>query len=367
MDPDQNQPQIPAKREPSLIGIKPGAEVQAAAGYLPQSGIIRPQDRKPLAQEEGYDPLAIELALEPSEASFMDKLRLTILTLVAAALVLFFFPAERFFKPATQELGPLTIGGPTNEANSTQIDNRNQPWFKVLLEIDRLYFGEGKLSQAIRVAESALEIVPKKNWESWKKVHYRYWELLWAAGRIHSLKAASRAYLLILPEDPFANYYYTRAFLSATNRVQSFTPEMKQTYRQEAESLIQQLDNACNALNAQRKHPDAKDKDILTELYQKLHLKKAELFVLIWKLGGYKEDKHPDVVLRDQALNICDSAELTDMKEAKELKINIYTHILDRWYWFEGQQVIQGTKLRRKELEQELAALREALRKVKQP
>jgi hypothetical protein len=60
-------------------------------------------------------------------------------------------------------------------------------------------------------------------------------------------------------------------------------------------------------------------------------------------------------------LNICDRAELADSKEAKKLKIDIYTHIIDRWYWFEGQQVVQGTNVRRKKLEQAVRTLKEEL------
>ena len=84
--------------------------------------------------------------------------------IVAAAAVIFLFPAERFFKPHTRDLGTMTIGGPAMDDNATSEAHRSEPWFRVLLEIDRLYFEEGKLTDAIRVAESTLEIVPKKNW-----------------------------------------------------------------------------------------------------------------------------------------------------------------------------------------------------------
>ena len=260
----------------------------------------------------------------------------------------------------------MTIGGPATDGNEAYRSQRNEPWYKVLLEIDRLYFGEGKLTQAIQVAESALEIVPKKSWERWRKIHYRHWELLSAAGKVHTLKTASQAYLQILPEDPFANYFYTHAFLTATNRTPSFTPEMKQAYRQEAQAIIRQIDSACNALNARRQAQQAQeDEDGLTQLYRKLRLEQARLYVLIWKLGGYAEDTHPDVVYRDKALAICDSKVLADSQEAKTLKLDIYNHILDRWYWFEGQQVVQGSKMRRKTLEQEVEAIQKELRDVR--
>jgi hypothetical protein len=84
--------------------------------------------------------------------------------------------------------------------------------------------------------------------------------------------------------------------------------------------------------------------------------------VLIWRLGGYREDKHPDVVFRDKALDILDRDELTNLKEAKRLKISIYNHILDRWHWFEGQQVIQGSNQKRKAMVAELKKLQKELK-----
>ena len=86
------------------------------------------------------------------------------------------------------------------------------------------------------------------------------------------------------------------------------------------------------------------------------------MFVLIWRLGGYKEDRHPDVVYRDKALDILNHDELADLKETKALKISIYNHILDRWHWFEGQQVIQGIKQNRRSMAKELKALQKELK-----
>lgn len=257
----------------------------------------------------------------------------------------------------------MTIGGPVSKGNLAYSSQRNEPWYPVLLEIDRLYFGEGKLTQAIQAAESALEVVPKNKWERWKKIHYRYWELLSAAGKINALKTASQAYLQILPEDPFANYFYAYAFRTATDRIGSFTPEMKQAYRREADATIRQIDSACHALNARRSNQlSPEEDDALAQIYQKLRLEQAKLYALVWKLGGYEEDTHPDVVYRDKALAICDNAELADSKEAKALKLDIYTHILDRWYWFEGQQVVQGTKMHRRALEQKVEALQKEIK-----
>ncbi len=366
MNSDEHKPPLPAKQDPSALQIHPGSDAQPTVGYLPQSDTINEDERIPIALDEGYDALAVELALAPSETGLFDKLRLITLTLVAAAAVIFLFPAERFFKPHTRDLGAMTIGGPAMEDKAAYEAQRNEPWFRVLLEIDRLYFEEGKLSEAIRIAESALEIVPKKNWEHWEKIHYRYWELLAAAGKVHALKTASQAYLQILPEDPFANYFYSHAFLTATNRIRSFTADMQAAYRQEAQTMIWQIDSACNALNAQRKLQAGKSQeDVFAELYQKLRLEQAKLNVLIWKLGGYEEDTHPDVVYRDKALEICDSSNIAHLNEAKEIKLDIYTHILDRWYWFEGQQLIQGLKIKRKTLEKNISSLKKELKDVR--
>jgi hypothetical protein len=362
MDTDQDKLPVPADHRPAEVRIHTDTDVQATVGYVPKTETIEVDEQAAIALAEGYEALAVDLAYEASEISSFDKLRLISLVIVAAILVIFFFPAERFFKPRARELGTMTIGGPATHDSLAYSNQRNEPWYPVLLEIDRLYFGEGKLTQAIQVAESALEVVPKKKWERWEKIHYRYWELLSAADKIHTLKTASQAYLQILPEDPFANYFYAHAFRSATNRMGSFTPEMRQAYRQEADAIIRQIESACHALNARRKNQPSQEEDVgLARLYQKLRLEQARLYALVWKLGGYEEDTHPDVVYRDKALTICDSSALADSKEAKALKLDIYNHILDRWYWFEGQQVVQGTKMQRRALEQKLKALQKEI------
>ena len=329
-------------------------------GYpLPQTGRIETAERIEMAQEEGYDPLAIQLALEPQAYSAGDKLRLFIFIIVAAGLIIFLFPLDRFFKPAPTDLGPMTIGGPILEEALTPANIRQKPWLKTLVAMDRLYFQEGKLTEAIRLAEAELEKLTEKDWEPWRKVHYRYWELLSAAGKVHVLKTSTQAYLSPFPEDPFANYYFARAFLTAADRIASFPPERKAEYRQMAVTTAMQIDHAGNALKARKKHADTNTKEAttLTDLYRKLRLEQAGLYVLIWKLGGYEEDEHPDVIYRDLALEICESEALADMKEAKKLKATIYTHILDRWYWFEGRQIIQGHQKQRKDLQNQLEAL----------
>ena len=80
MDSDQHKPPVPAKQEPSDVQIHHGSDVQATVGYLPRTDIIEAHERVPIALAEGYDALAVELALEPSDTSFFDKLRLITLT-----------------------------------------------------------------------------------------------------------------------------------------------------------------------------------------------------------------------------------------------------------------------------------------------
>lgn len=363
MDTDQNNSQLPARSETTPARAQDRSEIQGVPGFLPRTDSVRLEDKISIAQDEGFNPLAIELAMGSYETPAAYRLFLFGLIIIAMVLVAFLFPTDRFFKPKTEDLGTMTIGKPISEDNQTLFTEVDKPWLKVLLEMDRLYFREGKLSEAIRVAESSLERVPEKNWETWKKVHYRYWELLSDAGRTLPLKAATRNYLHKIPEDPFANYYSAFAFLAAVDQIHSFNRETRQAYRLEAERHIQQIDKACNALRARQKTSSTKEeKRYLQDLYQKLRLKQAELFVLIWRLGGYKEDNHPDVVYRDKALDITNQKELVNLKEAKALKIEIYNNILDRWHWFEGQQIIQGKKQKRRALVEELRALQKELK-----
>ena len=364
MNPDQNNSRLPARRDSDDAQIQSETDAPAVMGFLPQTDTIDEDERMPIAREEGYDPLAIQLALETPASSAADKLRLFIFILVAAALVIFLFPLNRFFKPTPRDLGPMSIGGPILEESLTPANIRQKPWLKTLVEMDRLYFQEGKLTDAIRLAESELEKLTDKDREPWRRVYYRYWELLLAAGKVHVLKTSTRAYLSPFPEDPFANYYFSRAFLTAADRIRSFSPETKTAYRQEAISIAAQIDRAGNALKARRQHADTKKSEsaVFADLFRKLRLEQARLYVLIWKLSGYEEDEHPDVVYRDKALDICESGELFDMKEAKELKATIYTHIIDRWYWFEGRQIIQNHQIKRKDLQNQLETLFQELK-----
>jgi hypothetical protein len=367
MNSDQDKPRLPARRLTSDAQIRPETDVRASIGFLPKTGTIETDEKIRIARQEDYDPMAIELALIPPASTPRDKLRLLLLTVVAALLVFVFFPFYRFFKPAPRNLGVMSIGGPIMEEASEEANVQNKPWLEVLIRIDRLYFREGKLTEAIKVAESTLGEIAEKDWELWQQVYYRYWELLFDAGRIQVLKTSARAYLTSFPEDPFANYYYARAFLAAADGIRAYAPETKKAYRQEAETVARQINRTCNALEARKQHPQA-DEDraaALTDLYQKLRLEQAKLYVLIWKLGGYEEDEHPDVIYRDKALDICESQALVDKKEAKALKAFIYTHILDRWHWFEGRQIVQNHEQKRKDLQKKLESLIKDLEKTK--
>jgi hypothetical protein len=366
MNSDQDNQRLPVRHNASDVQVQPETAAQAVMGHLPGTDSIESDEKIQIAREEGYDPLAIELALAPPGATVADIIRLLILIIVAAALVIFFFPLNRFFKPAPRDLGSMSIGGPFLEESLKASDIRHKPWLKALVKIDRLYFQEGKLSEAIQLAELELEKVPQKDRESWQKFYYRYWELLIDADRVHALKISTRAYLNAYPEDPFANYYFARAFLKAADRIHSFTPQTKNAHRQEAEIVARQLDRTCSTLFAQKKHPDVSKENlqVIIDLYQKLRLEQAKLFVLIWKLGGYEEDDHPDVVYRDKALDICESEELADMQEAKALMSIIYTHILDRWNWFEGRQIIQNQLRKRKDFQKHLDELNTKLREA---
>ena len=359
MSSDKDIQQLPENQVTTDVQIRTATAAQAVLGYLPATGSIDADEKIQIAREEGYDPLAIELELVSPRARAADKIRLLILIVAAAITVIFFFPLNRFFKPLPQDLGSMSIGGPILEESLKASEIRNKPWLEALVKIDRLYFKEGKLTEAIQLAEFELEKVPQQDRQRWHKLYYRYWELLSDADRAHVLKTSTRAYLNTYPEDPFANYYFARAFLKTAARIHSLDADAENAQRQEAENVARRLERTCSTLNAQKKHPEVSQekKEAIADLYQKLRLEQAKLYVLIWKLGGYEEDDHPDVIYRDKALDICESEALADMKEAKALKAVVYTHILDRWNWFEGRQIIQKQLHQRKNFQKQLEAL----------
>ena len=253
---DQDNQQLPVKQNASDFQVQSEIASPAGLGYLPQSDPIETDEKIQIAQEEGYDPMAIEMALISARNSFADKFRLLILIAGAAALVVFFFPKDRFFERASRDLGSMSIGGPVLEESLEDSKLRDKPWLKVLVNIDRLYFQEGKLSEAIKLAESELSKVPHQDRETWQELYYRYWELLADAGRAHVLKTSTRSYLDDFPEDPFANYYFARAILKSAAQIQRLTPESIKAHRQETELAASQLDRTCSTLEAQKKHPE---------------------------------------------------------------------------------------------------------------
>ena len=94
-----------------------------------------------IARQEGFNPLAIELAIGSYETSAAHKLLLFGLAIIAAALVAFLFPIDRFFKPQTRDLGTMTIGAPISEDSQALFLEFNKPWMKVLLEMDLVLQG----------------------------------------------------------------------------------------------------------------------------------------------------------------------------------------------------------------------------------
>ncbi|MBT8372164.1 MAG: hypothetical protein KJO34_14455, partial [Deltaproteobacteria bacterium] len=124
MTSNQDRPGVPAKRYPADAQIRPPAD-QAVVGLLPKTGTLETDERISIAREEGFDPLAIELALSPAASSAADKVRLIIFISIAAILVIILFPLDRFFKPVPEDIGPMSIGGPILEESLTPANIRN--------------------------------------------------------------------------------------------------------------------------------------------------------------------------------------------------------------------------------------------------
>ena len=131
MTSDQNNSRLPAGHASKDIQVQPEPDAQAVMAFLPPTGTLEAEERIALAREEGYDPLAIKLALERPASSAGDNLRLFIFVILAAALVVFLFPLERFFKPASRDAGPMSIGGPILKESLTPANIRQKPWLKV--------------------------------------------------------------------------------------------------------------------------------------------------------------------------------------------------------------------------------------------
>jgi len=83
MTSDQNNSRLPVRQDSEDAQIQPDTDAQAVMGFLPPTGTIDAEERIPMAREEGYDPLAIKLALERPASSAGDNLRLFIFVVLA--------------------------------------------------------------------------------------------------------------------------------------------------------------------------------------------------------------------------------------------------------------------------------------------
>jgi len=79
---DQNKDRLPVRRAQSDFQTQPNAAVQAVMGTLPGTESIDSDEKIQIAREEGYDPMAIDLALAPPGATIADKIRLLILIMI---------------------------------------------------------------------------------------------------------------------------------------------------------------------------------------------------------------------------------------------------------------------------------------------
>ena len=72
MNSNQNDSRLPVKPDSNDVRAQPENDLPAVMGYLPKTGTLEMEERISMAQEEGYDPLAIQLALEPPASSAED-------------------------------------------------------------------------------------------------------------------------------------------------------------------------------------------------------------------------------------------------------------------------------------------------------
>ena len=155
MTSDQDKDRLPVIPNHSDFQVQPETTAQAVMGFLPKTETITPDEKIEIARDEGYDPLAVELALAQPASSVSDKIRLVFMIIGAAVLVIVFFPLNRFFKSASKDLGSMSIGGPILEDSLTPSNIRNKPWLRILVEIDR---GKRKLLASCKQLEIGPEI-----------------------------------------------------------------------------------------------------------------------------------------------------------------------------------------------------------------
>jgi len=127
MNSDQHKSQLPATPDSMPAQMQSEAEIQGPPGFLPRTDTIQIDEKIAIARSEGFNPLAIEQAIGSYETSASYKFLLFSLAVVAAALVAFLFPVDRFFKPKTRDLGTMTIGDPISEDSQALFMEFNRP------------------------------------------------------------------------------------------------------------------------------------------------------------------------------------------------------------------------------------------------
>ena len=351
------------KQTPLMPVLWKSDQMRPAPGVaLPAGGVVDDEARIRIAVEEGYHPAAVKAAYDRREPRWSDKVRISICALLAGLLLFFLFPFDRFFKEPPRQLGPLRLGpGAAGPAEIFET-HRPAPYDEILRKIDRLYLEKGRLTEAIVAAQEALEDLPDSELQRWAALYYRYWQLLNDAGRFERLSESAGEFLKTSPEDPVAAYFLARGFTAGAERRRSYAPRRAAEVRVEAGTVDEILARSLTALQARIDSGSQRGQNgALADIAAKLELERARLLYLMWKIGGFEEDDHPDVRLRDEALGILDSPALSGKKEALALKYDIYYDILLRWHWFEGSEPIRRKMVPRAGVEAELQELNRLL------
>jgi hypothetical protein len=76
MGSEQNNSQLPVTSNSSPISVPEGSQTQDAAGILPRSDSIQLDEKIAIARDEGFHPMAIELAIGSYETSAAQKILL---------------------------------------------------------------------------------------------------------------------------------------------------------------------------------------------------------------------------------------------------------------------------------------------------
>ena len=81
MDSDQYKSQLPATSDSVPAQRQSEADIQSPLGFLPRTGTIQIDEKIAIARSEGFNSLAIELAIGSHETSASYKLLLFCLVL----------------------------------------------------------------------------------------------------------------------------------------------------------------------------------------------------------------------------------------------------------------------------------------------